>query len=401
MALKLEKEGKYLLACSFGPDSMALFTMLLKEGYKFEVAHVNYGLRKEAKSETEKLEAYCAEKGITIHTLKVKKIDPKNNLEAECRKIRYEFFKKLSDKFDFDAVLVAHNEDDVIETYLMQKARKGLVNYYGIAEKTNIFEVDVIRPLLEKTKASLQKFCDDNKIPYAIDKSNLTDEFERNRVRHNTVSKMDPEKRRTAIVEIEMKNREIKLRNDYLNSIDLNNVKTLLSLDDNSLAVGLNIAARRFDRCASISMALALEIKKILLSSKPNVRFPINSNFLFEKAYDTCRFCGIDENHFSYIMKRPSNLDTPFFYADFSSGAANRNVTVHDYPLTIRRANLNDVVKIKDYNVKVRRLFIDWKMPTSLRNRWPVIVNCHGEIIYIPRYQKDFDINTSLNFYVK
>ena len=36
--LNLEKNKKYLLACSYGPDSMALFDMLLKEGYRFAVA---------------------------------------------------------------------------------------------------------------------------------------------------------------------------------------------------------------------------------------------------------------------------------------------------------------------------------------------------------------------------
>ena len=49
--LNLDKNKKYLLACSFGPDSMALFDMLLKEGYKFAVAHVNYRLRSEADDE--------------------------------------------------------------------------------------------------------------------------------------------------------------------------------------------------------------------------------------------------------------------------------------------------------------------------------------------------------------
>ena len=46
--LNLEKNKHYLLACSFGPDSMALFDMLIKEGYRFTVAHVNYHLRAEA-----------------------------------------------------------------------------------------------------------------------------------------------------------------------------------------------------------------------------------------------------------------------------------------------------------------------------------------------------------------
>ena len=46
--LNIDKKKKYLLACSDGPDSMALFKMLLLEGYQFSVAHVNYHLRQES-----------------------------------------------------------------------------------------------------------------------------------------------------------------------------------------------------------------------------------------------------------------------------------------------------------------------------------------------------------------
>lgn len=401
MAFKLDKKQKYLLACSFGPDSMALFSLLLKSHYNFEVAHVNYGLRPEAKKETENLEKFCNENNIKIHVLKVKSISSENNVEAECRKIRYEFFKKIINKQGLSAVLVGHNEDDVIETYLMQKQRKNLVNYYGIAETTTIFDIQVIRPLLMYSKAALLKYCKENNVPFAIDSSNLTDQFERNKIRHNIVQKMDKEKRRNILGEIAQKNRDIENRDKYLNCVDLNDVPTLLGMNEEFLAVGLNIMVRRFDRNASLSLPLTKEIRKILESSKPNVRFPINNNMVFVKAYDECYFTGIGEFHYSYVMKRPKVIDTPFFFADFSAGAANRNVSVHDYPLTIRRANPNDLIRIKDYEVEARRLFIDWKMPTELRNRWPVIVNNEGKVIYIPHYQKDFHIDNSLNFYVK
>lgn len=401
MALKLDKSQKYLLACSYGPDSMALFSMLKKEGFNFSVAHVNYNLRKEAKLETESLTRYCADMGVELFVHKCGKIDPSLNLEAECRRIRYEFFKKLYNKYDFDAVLVAHNQDDVIETFLMQKNRKSLVNYWGIAEKTNIFDIEVIRPLLDVSKLSLYNYCKENRIPFAIDSTNLTNDFERNKIRHNIVEKMNREKRLNVLGEIEVRNREVRTRIQYLNCLDLNDVKTLLSLDEESFARAMNILVRRFDKAASISMNLAKEIRKVLESPKPNVRMKFNGELFFVKAYDTCTFNGIDHKNYCYVMKTPGVLDTPFFYANFSSGAADRNVTVNDYPLTIRRANANDTVQIKDYDVQVRRLFIDWKMPTAMREKWPVIVNRNGEIIYIPRYKKDFSINSSLNFYVK
>ena len=117
--LSLDKNKKYLLACSYGPDSMALFDMLLNENYDFEVAHVNYHLRKESDGEENELREFCINYNKTIHVKNIsKKIE--HNIEAECRKIRYAFFKEVYDKHRFDALLVAHNEDDHLETYLLQ-----------------------------------------------------------------------------------------------------------------------------------------------------------------------------------------------------------------------------------------------------------------------------------------
>ena len=60
--LNLDHSKKYLLACSFGPDSMALFSLLLEYGFNFDVAHVNYHLRKESDAEENGLKSFCDEK---------------------------------------------------------------------------------------------------------------------------------------------------------------------------------------------------------------------------------------------------------------------------------------------------------------------------------------------------
>ena len=81
--LNLEKNKKYLLACSFGPDSMALFDMLLKEGYKFSVAHVNYHLREEADEEESKLRDFCFDHNIGIYVKDVDEGLGDSNLEKK------------------------------------------------------------------------------------------------------------------------------------------------------------------------------------------------------------------------------------------------------------------------------------------------------------------------------
>ena len=158
--LNLDKNQKYLLACSHGPDSMALFFMLKEEGYKFAVAHVNYHLREESDEEQKELENYCAKNNIELYVKEVNESLGENNLEEQCRIIRYTFFKELVNKYHFYAVLIAHNQDDVIETYLMQKTRQNLVEFFGIKENPIIFDTKIIRPVLGFTKQELLMFCD-------------------------------------------------------------------------------------------------------------------------------------------------------------------------------------------------------------------------------------------------
>ena len=152
----------------------------------------------------------------------------------------------------------------------------------------------------------------------------------------------------------------------------------------------------------TVSEKLSLEIRKVLLSDKPNVGTLVSKNLVFIKEYETCYFDYINTAYdYYFILEKGEVLDTPYFYLDFSSDATNRNVHLEDYPLIIRNAKKEDIYFIKGYPVKMRRLFIDWKMPNSLRERWPVILNKDNRIIYTPRYQKDFVRDKNCNFYVK
>ena len=80
--LNLDHKKRYILACSYGPDSMALFSLLLKEGYDFDVAHVNYHLREESNAETEGLQQYCEKNKRKLFVLDVKE-NISRNIEAK------------------------------------------------------------------------------------------------------------------------------------------------------------------------------------------------------------------------------------------------------------------------------------------------------------------------------
>lgn len=399
--LNLNKEAKYLLGCSFGPDSMALFYMLISQGYKFDVAIVNYHLRKESDFEVHSLHDYCDKNNIKLHVLDVKDKITKN-IEATCRKIRYDFFATLVSSYGYESVLIAQHQDDLIETYLMQKSRQNLPNYYGISEKSIICGVNVIRPLLKKSKLELLEICNKNNIPYSIDKSNFDTSILRNKIRHEIVANFSKDERQEILREIEIKNNEFQTIKNHLDIDRLNSVNYILSRSEKEQKIALNILVKNLDESISLSKENVGEIIKLLKSKKPNIFTKIKKNLFVVKEYDTYFFTTSSETsiEYEYVLDKPGLLDTPYFYLDFSKDSSDRNVCIDDYPIKIRNISKEDKYKIDSYTVDATRLMIDWKVPAGLRKIWPVILNKNNEIIYIPRYQKSFN-NFETNFFVK
>lgn len=400
--LNLDKKKKYLLGCSFGPDSMALLSMLLREGYDFSAGLVNYNLRKESVNERDNFIEYCKKNNIVYFVKDVDMSKEKGNTEENARLIRYQWFSEICLKEKFDAVLIAQHQGDLIETYLLQKKRNNKVMHFGISEDSILFGVNVIRPLLNYSKKDLLNYCNENNVPYAIDSSNLTDQYERNKIRHSIVENLSSEERKELLEEIRKNNEEIKRIFAKLSTLDLNDVNTYGKLSQTEVLYALNLLVKNFEPSAAISKKFADEIIKAIFSKKPSFAMKFKENIYLIKEYDRIYFSlKSDSESYSYLVQIPSVIDTPYFHLDFTKNSSNRNVKESDYPLTIRNADKKDKITIKDYQVEARRLFIDWKMPKSLRSRWPVILNKDGKIIYIPRYQKDFVIEKDTNFFVK
>ena len=399
--LNLDKNKYYLLACSFGPDSMALFHLLTKENYHFAVAHVIYHLRDESSKETQDLISYCKKNNIEYFIYDVKE-QITNNVEERCREIRYHFFHDVFEQENrFDVLLVAHHQDDLLETYLLQKQRKILPHHYGLNRKTTLFGVPVIRPLLDYKKSDLLRICKENDVPYALDSTNFLNIYARNKIRHEIVEKLSASQRKDILVQIELENQLLAEAYAELDKMGELSNQEVLSLSPIVYRLYLNCLAKEAQPDFEVSFKVAQEIRKVLLSDKPNVSMSVNKNLIFVKEYETCYFDFANSQYdFQYVLESPSKLDTPYFHLDFTSDTSNRNVSLNEYPLTIRNAQREDICFIREYPVKVRRLFIDWKMPMALRKRWPVILNKDNKIIYVPRYQKDFVPNEQCNFYV-
>ena len=392
----LDKNKRYIVACSFGPDSMALLNMLISKNYDVVVAHVNYHKRKESNFEEESLKKYCSEHDVKCEVLDTTGMKCEKNFQEWARDIRYKFFGELVKKYKAEAVLVAHQQDDLLETYLMQKKRGGFYKNLGIAEKTTIFGVNIIRPLLKFSKQELLDYDQKNNVPFSIDISNLSDVYERNKIRHSVVEKLSKEERSELLAEITNQNESVGSFSDTYS------VDEFISMNDKELTFLISSFLERNDEHVDLSKSFLNEIRIAMQSKKPNVRIPLNENVSINKEYLTVvLFDKRSQISYSYLLDKNTKIDDDLFEIDFSKGAKDRNVKESDYPLTIKQVDKNDTIEIKNYECVVRRLFIDWKVPHSLRFCWPGIYNHEGKLIYVPRYRDKFVDNHISKFIIR
>jgi len=181
------KDKPLLLGLSGGPDSMALFYLLLRlkqEGWQFAIAHVNHNWRVLSKDEAKILEQIASLEKIPFHLLT---LDPKNiegNLELKCRLERLKFFKNLCTQFDYQAVILGHHLDDQVETVLKRLFEGAhLTRLYGLKHVNVIDGLKLLRPFLGVQKLQLLNLLKTHRVSFFQDSTNEDPAFTRGRFR--------------------------------------------------------------------------------------------------------------------------------------------------------------------------------------------------------------------------
>ncbi len=186
----LSKGDKVLVAFSGGADSIFLLSFLLKYKKRFNIKlaafHLNHNLRgKEAIDDEKFCRGFTKQNKIKyFFSLKnVKAFAKKNKISVEeaGRKLRYSELVRIASKNSFNKIATAHNANDNTETVLLNLIKgTGLKGIAGIPVKRN----NIIRPILPVTKDQILSYLGKKKIPYRIDSSNLSSEYERNFLRN-------------------------------------------------------------------------------------------------------------------------------------------------------------------------------------------------------------------------
>lgn len=177
---------KLAVAVSGGVDSVCLLCWLADMGLHPIALHVNHGLRDVAAAEAQYVQDLCAARGVECHVFEWTGEKPTTGLEAAARGVRYKMMTDFCRENNVDALLVAHQADDQIETFLMNLGRgSGLSGLAAMRPVTTRDGVKIVRPLLNVWRRELKQYCDDNGIKYCTDAMNSDAKYTRVRIRQN------------------------------------------------------------------------------------------------------------------------------------------------------------------------------------------------------------------------
>ncbi len=184
---------KILLAVSGGLDSMVMLQLFRECGFEVSVAHANFQLRgAEAEGDEKFVAEYCRRVSVPFFCTKFETQTYADqhqlSIQMAARELRYTWFHDLMNQHHFDYVATAHHLNDSIETVLLSLVRgSGVEGYDGIQAKNG----KVIRPLLFATRQEIENYATENKISWREDRSNTTDDYSRNFIRHQVIPKLN------------------------------------------------------------------------------------------------------------------------------------------------------------------------------------------------------------------
>jgi tRNA(Ile)-lysidine synthase len=182
---------RILLALSGGADSVALLHALIAARAKlhFEVvaAHLNHGLRG---SESDRDEAFvrelCEQIGVELIVDRARGLEHRTgNLEARAREVRHAFLAREAARTGADYIALAHHADDQAETVLLRMLRGAGVT--GLGAMAEAGPGAVIRPLLSVRRSAIRDYLAHIAAAFVDDSTNASLAHERNRVRHHLI----------------------------------------------------------------------------------------------------------------------------------------------------------------------------------------------------------------------
>lgn len=425
-----QKNQKILLAISGGVDSMVLLRLMElvaeKDALTLAVAHVNHQLRAESEQEAAYLQTYCQEKGLPYFEAVWQTEDKQRNVEARGRQFRYAFFEKIMRQESFQSLMTGHHLDDQAETILMKLTRgTAFANTVGIRQIQKFGEGTLIRPLLTFSKEELSEFAATEELVYFEDHTNQSTDYTRNRLRNQVIPLLKVENP-GFLQHMEAFSQQQALANQLIQEQMEPKVATWVKKTRDGWQFPLQViqeesdAFQQFFLMAFFQATLVKEniqinqrqltqILSVLNNPEPQSIVSLEKGWQFIKSYEIVRLekkkktptkvtehalaleSGLFLSETEWIgLTGDNSLKIPKELDNWREEVLLVPATVA-VPFTVRHRKEGDKIKLhQGLTKKLRRIFIDQKVPNNLREQAWVVVTKYEEIIWVPGFANSY-----------
>lgn len=424
----VEKNDTIIIGASGGPDSQFLIYLFdqIKEEYNLNIilAHLNHLHRKEASFDENLVKETGQKLGMRVEIKRASMDDfaKTNKISAEDagRRLRYDFFNELADTNKNSKIAVAHNMDDQAETMLFRMLRgTGLDGLAAMDYKNG----SIIRPILSFQKSEILAYLDQNNVAYAIDATNLENDYTRNYIRNEIFPRFEqinPSAKSNFFNLSDLIKDDLEIINeiieDLYKSIIISECDTYVKFDREGFEnLSYNKKARLIRKAI---FKLKGEIKDF---SRENIDefiglFDLNTgkkvikdDIAFSKNYRSYDLELVTkEQKFNDILSFDLGQEIDFNGIKIKASrvlekdSKNKNIGYFDldkifFPLIVRTRRNGDRFKPlgMNHNKKLKDFFIDQKIDKNIRDEVPIILS-NDEIIWLAghRISEDYKVSS-------
>ena len=296
---------------SGGADSICLLEMLnilsKRLGISLCAFHVNHCLRgRESDGDEEFARLFCHERNIPFKSFRidVKALADKGkkSIEEAGREARRMVAAECMGKFGASKIALAHHMDDSAETFLFNLARgTSLSGLKGISVKNG----NTIRPLSIFRRSEIEGELRIRNIKWCTDSSNLTEEYSRNKIRHNVLPYLEKNINVESVRHISEAMRDIEEADLIIRQTASERAEKLVSAKNGNLLISNDAANEKnlilgyiiMDALKALTKNVT-DIKRIhiediirLLSAETGHRLDLPYNISAVKTYDGVMLC--------------------------------------------------------------------------------------------------------------
>ncbi|MCU0082451.1 tRNA lysidine(34) synthetase TilS [Streptococcus danieliae] len=389
-----QAHSRVLVALSGGKDSLYLVSFLYRHqeelGIQMGLAHVNYGQRPEAAWEEKSLERLAQDLEIPFYSCSF----TGKFTELAARDFRYTFFKRLMVEEAYTALITAHHQDDQVETILMRIIQgKHLESLGGMKQCQSFGPGQLIRPLLPFAKQDLpQEF-------YFEDSSNSSPTYFRNRVRHQLLPLLRAENPGLDRGLLRLSQQVEDLYGLLASRIPPLDPSHLEKWQEEPEVLQIYLLDQYLKNYPQLHRGPnSLDSLARLLRKDGSHRTYLGQGYWLDKRYNSFEITSppsSQEELPPFLLEVGQVTDFGafrFFFERKPQGPILAEILVESKPVLLRRRQEGDAFEWNGYRRKLRRWFINEKIPVQEREQAVIveqnekiqgIVNSHGPCLSI------------------